>query len=145
MFKNQTNRYLILVVTLLFILTSCSGTADYSIDLPGDYSVVRTSAHQVNISPKEDENIWGSDVIPPKVVEVAWDGNYILAKQYGLIDDPDSSDGYQIPDIDDVHFWIFNYKLGEVYGPLDEENFSRKKNELGISKNVILKEIEDIQ
>lgn len=143
--KKQTFYYLILVVIPLLILTGCPGMADYSVDLPGDYSVVRTSAHQVKIAPKKSDTIWGSDIIPTKVTELVWDDNYILAKQLGLKEDPDSNNGYQIPNTDDVHFWILEFKTGEVFGPLDEDGFREKKNELGISQDVELKKIQDIK
>ena len=129
----------------LIMLTGCAGLADYSLDLPGNYSIVRTSAHQVKVALKISDSHWGSDVIPTKVTEVAWDDSYILAKQLGLVNDPKSSNGYQIPKNDDVHFWILEIKSGEVFGPLDEVNFVEKKNEFGISESVILKKIEDLK
>ena len=129
----------------LIMLTGCAGLADYSLDLPGNYSIVRTSAHQVKVALKISDSHWGSDVIPTKVTEVAWDDSYILAKQLGLVNDPKSSNGYQIPNNDDVHFWILEIKSGEVFGPLDEVNFVEKKNEFGISESVILKKIEDLK
>ncbi len=39
----------------LLLLTGCAGLGDYDIDLPGDYSIVRTTAHNVTIAPKEGE------------------------------------------------------------------------------------------
>jgi len=127
------------------MLTGCAGLADYSIDLPGNYSVVRTSAHQVTLAPKISDTHWGADVIPTKVTEVAWDDDYILVKQLGLMDDPDSSNGYQIPNNDDEHFWILEFKSGKVFGPLDEDEFIEKKNEFGISENVILKKVANLK
>ncbi|UOE95153.1 hypothetical protein [Alkalihalobacillus sp. LMS39] len=59
MLKNQIFHVLIFVLMSLLILTSCSGMADYNVDLPGEYSVVRTSAHQVTIAPKIDDSHWG--------------------------------------------------------------------------------------
>ena len=145
MFKKHIFRYSVMVFFPLIMLTGCAGLADYSLDLPGNYSIVRTSAHQVKVAPKISDSHWGSDVIPTKVTEVAWDDNYILAKQLGLVNDPKSSNGYQIPNNDDVHFWILEIKSGEVLGPLDEVNFVEKKNEFGISESVILKKIEDLK
>ncbi|KRF51294.1 hypothetical protein ASG99_13270 [Bacillus sp. Soil768D1] len=41
--------------------------------LPGDNSLVKTSAHQVFLSPKEGEGSWGTPIISTKVTEIAWD------------------------------------------------------------------------
>ncbi|MBK5446956.1 DUF3997 domain-containing protein [Peribacillus sp. TH24] len=141
----QLFNYLLLALLSLSLLTGCPGPADYDIDLPGGYSVIRTSAHQVKIAPKESDSSWGTDVIPTKVTEVAWDGNYIIAKQLGLKEDEDSSNGYQISDEDKVNFWILEIKTGKVTGPLDDESFIAKKAELEISKDVVLQEIDDIR
>lgn len=126
------------------LLTGCAGLADYSLDLPGNYSIVRTSAHQVTVAPKIGDSHWGKNVIPTKVTEVAWDDNYILAKQLSLVNDPKSNNGYQIPNNEDEHFWILEFKNGKVFGPFDEDNFVEKKNELGISESVLLKEIDEL-
>ncbi|WLR52489.1 DUF3997 domain-containing protein [Bacillus tianshenii] len=99
----------------------------------------------MKIALKKNEDIWGSEVIPTKVTEVAWNDNYILAKQVGLKEDPDSSNGYKIPNKDDVNFWILNYKSVEVFGPLGSNDFIKKKNKLEISQDVELKKIQDIK
>lgn len=109
------------MVFSLLMVTGCAGLADYSIDLPGNYSIVRTSAHQVTVAPKISETGTGPAIIPTKVTEVAWDGNYILVKQLSLMDDPASSNGYEIPNNDDEHFWIVEFKSGNVFGPLDKD------------------------
>ena len=127
------------------MFAGCAGLADYSVELPGNYSIVRSSAHQVTISPQISESHWGSAIIPTKVTEVAWDDNYIVAKQLGLINDPKSSNGYQIPNEDDVHFWIVQISSGKVFGPLDEERFDEKKKELRISERIKLKKVESLK
>ncbi|MFJ8236106.1 DUF3997 domain-containing protein [Ureibacillus sp. NPDC094379] len=123
-----------MIIYLLLLQTGCAGLADYSVELPGNYSIVRTSAHQVTISPKNGDTGWESPAIPTKVTEVAWNENHILAKQLGLMKDPDSSNGYKIPNKEDVHFWLLEVESGEVMGPFDETSFNDKKKEIGISK-----------
>lgn len=137
--------HLLLVGSLsLFLLTGCPGLSDYDIDLPGGYSVIRTSAHQVQIALEVREGSWDAPVIPTKVTEVAWDDHYIMAKQLDLKEDETSHNGYQIPDETKVSFWILEVATGEVTGPLDEESYIKKKAELGISTEVVLQEIDDI-
>lgn len=145
MFKRQIFRYSALIFFSLIILTSCAGPANYSLDLPGNYSIVSTSAHQVTISPKISDSNWGGYVIPTKVTEVAWDDNYILVKQLGLVSDPKSGSNYQIPNDNDVNFWILEIDSEKVFGPLVEVDFVEKKTELGVSESVILKKIENLR
>ena len=135
---------LFVFVLSLGIISGCAGLADYEADLPGGYSIVRTSAHSVFIAPKTGEGNWGSNVIPTKVTEVVWDEKYILAKQLGLKDDPKSSNGYQIPENQSVHYWILEYETGETTGPLNEEGFIEKRIEFQIADDVILKDVDDM-
>lgn len=141
----KLRRYLLLSLLSLLFLTGCPGPSDYDKDLPGGYSVIRTSAHEVKIAPKESEGSWGTDVIPTKVTEVAWDDHYIIAKQLGLKDDEASNNGYQIPDEKNVNFWILEVTTDEVTGPLDGTSFTKKKAEYGISNDIVLQEIDDIK
>ncbi len=124
------NRYLyflfIAIISILF-LTGCPGASDYDIDLPGNYSIVRLSAHEVEIAPKTSENGWGKAVIPAKVMEAGWNDKYIIVKQVDLIKDPESDNGMEIPDEKNYHFWILEIKNGKVIGPLDDVDFTKKK------------------
>lgn len=98
----------------------------------------------MTISPKNAYTGWGSPVIPTKVTEVAWDEDYILAKQLGLMKDPDSSNSYKMPNKDDVQFWILEVESGKVIGLFDEASFKDIKKELGISISVKLKDVQDL-
>lgn len=147
MLKKHIFYYSTLALFSLLVLTGCGGSigANFDLDLPGNYSIVSTSAHQVKLAHKIGDNHWGPEVIPTKVTEMAWDDNYILLKQLGLMDDPNSSNGYQIPNKNDEHFWILEIENGKVFGPLNKDNFAEKKHELGILESVKLKKIEDLR
>lgn len=142
---NKVFHHFILVFGCLLILTGCPGMADYDIDLPGDYSVVRTSGHNIIIAPKISDHLWGMEVIPAKVTEVASDERYILAKQLGLMRSPNSSSSYAIPNIDDENYWILDFMSNEVYGPMNHDDFIDKKNELGITEEIKLKDVEKLR
>lgn len=135
---------LIKKIILLFIfimLVGCAGLGDYDIALSGNYSIVRTSAHQVMISPQVDTGLWGGAVIPAKVTEVAWNDSFIIAKQLGLKTDPKSSNNYKIPDEDKQYYWIIDVKIDKVYGPLSKENYETQKRELQIPGTLVLQKV----
>lgn len=132
-------------ITILpfFIVSGCAGLGDYDVQLPNKLTVIRSSAHQVTISPQITESSWGAPLIPTKVVEVGWDEKYILAKQLGLKNDPKSTNGYQIPDELKVSYWIIESITKKVFGPMDEREFNIKKKELKISDDVKLKDVQN--
>lgn len=130
-------KYLCVAFSFIF-LTGCPGVADYDLDLPGNYSVVRISAHDVNISPKREFG-YGPPVIRAKVTEVAWDDTYIITKQVSLKPDPKSSNGYRIPDENNYRYWIIEFETGKLIGPLDDLGLAEKRAELQIADDVELK------
>lgn len=133
----------IVIVLVGLTLFGCAGAGDYDIELSGGYSLIRSSAHQVTINKRQSETSWESAVIPTKIVEIAWDDKYILAKQVGLKrrNPKDSKDTYEIPDESKVSYWILEVKDGNIYGPLTDKDFDEKKKELNISKEMSLKEV----
>lgn len=134
----------LLIISLSMILYGCAGAGDFDIDLSGGYSLIRSSAHMVTINKRESEAIWGEAIIPAKVIELAWNDNYILAKREGLkLRNPDNPDDrYEIPDESKIDYWILDVENGEVYGKLNEQDFIKKKNELGVPNSLILKDVD---
>ena len=140
-------RFRILLFTVMIsslFLTGCPGASDYEIDLPSNYSVIRTSGHQVTIAAKISQGNWDSPIIPAKVTEVGWDDHFIIAKQVPLIHNPKSQNGDEIPDEQNDHYWIIQLENGNVTGPIDELELTKTKEKLQISKEFILTEVEDL-
>ena len=135
----------LLILMFMFTLTlyGCAGASDYDINLSGGYSLVRSSAHNVTINKRINDSSWESPIIPAKIVQIAWDDKYILAKQLGLKrrNPNNSDDTYEIPDESKVNYWILEVESAKVYGPLTDKEFTEKKKELYISNNVVLKDI----
>lgn len=137
----------IIILCTLAVLVGCAGIGDYHVDLIGNYSIVRSSAHQVTISPKKNEgmdNHYGSPVIPSKVIQVGWDEQYILAKQVGLKQDPDKEYYDKIPDETYEYFWINDTETNDIFGPMFEEQYINKKEQLSISNEVELTDIQKL-
>lgn len=131
------------IILVSILLYGCAGASDYNVELSGNYSLIRSSAHMVTVNEQFDEGMWHSPVIPEKITEIGWNNEYILAKQLGLKlrspDDPD--DKYQIPDESKVYYWILRVEDDSTFGPLSEAEFDKKKDELGIPKDLKLKKV----
>lgn len=130
---------------LFIFLISCAGLADFDIDLSDGYTIIRRSGHDVVIVTRINEYMFSNDIVPPKVVEVAWNEDYILAKQLELVIDPNSHNNIPIPDDKKDFYWIIVTESGEVFGPLTFEQFNTKKEELGIPNDLILKNVEEFR
>jgi hypothetical protein len=115
------------------ILYGClPNPGDYDIDLPNNYSLVRSSAHIVTINKQIDEGVWNSSIIPEKVTELSCNDEYVLAKQVDLkFRNPnDPNDTYKIPDESKVNYWILDVNKDIAYGPFNETEFYEKKNRI---------------
>jgi len=64
-----------------------------------------------------------------KVVEVAWDDRWILAKRQQL----------RMDNVFD--FWILDTKEKKLYGPINETSFAAKRKDLNVSAGLELKDV----
>jgi hypothetical protein len=121
------------------------GHADFSTKLVRDYSVYRTSAHQIMIAPEAWNS--GTPTIPAKVIECAVDRHFILAKRQGLQrrSPGDPNDTYMEPAPSVFDYWILDTSSPEVYGPMTLTEFDAKKRGLGISATVALRDVESFR
>jgi len=146
--KMNLIRHLLLLLSAI-LFTGCDshdfaigpGHSDFSSPLVGGYSLYRTSAHSVWITPGgyTDE----TPIIKEKVVECAVFGQFILAKRQGLKrrSPNDPKDTYEEPDPNVFDYWILDTSVPEVYGSFDIEGFEARKEQLGIDQSVILQPI----
>src|SRR5438128_560088 len=103
------------------------GSTDYDYSLPGDCSLRRTSAHQIDIASQS-----GLLGIPPKVVQLGWDRRFILVQQQMLKHRGDfPGDTYQVPDSGRHQFWIIDVAGTNRIGPLDQAAFLAQRKALG--------------
>ncbi|ATY84497.1 hypothetical protein CVV65_05605 [Kyrpidia spormannii] len=143
-----------LAVILIFLLPTFliglsgfgPGPSDYAFDLPGGYQLVRTSAHDVKIVPKDG---WDPrnppPLIPAKVVEVAFDQRYILAKRYELrAAYPGSNNSYEIPDEQKAVYYIFDTLALKIYEYRSLEEFNNAREMLKVPPTLKLRDVADI-
>lgn len=139
----MTRRMVLALFMLINVLLALAcvgpGVSDYAFDLSGGYQVFRSSAHQVRALPKNADG--GSLQVPPKVIQVAWDESFILAKQQHLRrrfpDDPGRTDEEPAPG--QYSYWILEVKEEALHGPFDVVAFEGKRTELGVPKGLVLR------
>jgi hypothetical protein len=121
----------VLLAGLAALIASC-GLLDYSYDVSGGYRVIRSSRDQVKIVPKGGWND-ATPRVPAKVIEVAWDERFVLAKQQHM------KDGKPV-------WWTYSYWILDVtkpgcFGPFTAEEFAARRAELGVSDGLELKPV----
>jgi len=118
-----------------------SGYADFSAKLVGNYSVYRTSAHQIMVTPESWDN--STPVIPTKVIECAIDRHFVLAKRQGLKrrSPNNPNDTYEEPDPSVFDYWVLDTSAPRVFGPMTQHEFDAKRQELGVVATIALKDV----
>lgn len=116
-------KILIIVLAVLFIV-GC-GIGDYSYTIGANYKIFASSAYQVSIIPKYGYAYSEENTLPPCIVEVAWNDEYIIAKQYGL-KRQDERSSYEVIDYSVVNYWILNMDDKKRYGPFNHEEFKQE-------------------
>lgn len=119
------------------------GASDFHAPLSGDYSVYRSSAHEIKITPGS----WNAStpVIPTMVVELDHDNTWVIAKQQHMrLRDPNGRpDGPREPVPDKFSYWILNTRSAQVWGPLTDEQFASTRSELGVPASLKLHDVYD--
>ena len=132
---------LFLFSILILSINSCfgPGAQDFSTNLTGNYSINRTSAHNITVTPNDgwDDKI---AVIPSKVLRVNVYEEFIIAERQGLKkrSPNDSLDGYEIPDEKVKDYWILNTSKNYVIGNLKFSTFKKKLDSLNIPNDLKL-------
>lgn len=129
----------VIVGAYYFIITISPGKFDYSYDVGnGSYTLHKNSAHNIEVSPK-DGYYSETQIIPEKVIEIAWNNQYVIAKQYEMKKKTIDST-YEIPDETVINYWILDTENKKRYGPFSYEEFILKIQEYNIA-NLELKPV----
>ena len=117
------------------------GVQDFVVRIAGDYSIQRTSAHQIQIAPDGWND--STPIIPTKVIECNTDGRFVIAKRQGLKrrSPNNPNDTYEEPDPLVFDYWILDTRTPKVYGPLTVEQFTAKITELNVPSSLRLKDV----
>ena len=135
--------FFLFIISISMLLAGCPGLADYSYDVAGNYELSRSSAHQVSVIPKDG---WSdeSEIIPPKVVKIAWNEQFVIAEQQILQPRTpnDPTDSYEEPS-NEFAYWILDTTNRKSYGPfIDKEQLKAEMKRMNIPETMKLIDVE---
>lgn len=118
-------RFATLISILLFSLClyGCDyfgpGMADFNYNLSGGYSLYHAGSTSISKFGDSDNGIAAD------VKGVAWDSNFIIASQEGN---------------SKTNYWIIDVSVNKIYGPFNEDDFNKKRNELKVDDKLKLED-----
>ena len=122
------------------------GMYDFRYAVAGNYELCRTSGDEIKVVPFDG---WSDSTprIPPKVVEIALDRTFVLAKQQHLRrrspDDP--RDTYEEPVPGEFSYWILDTSVPKAFGPFELEEFNKRRAKMKISGDLKLRDVYDFK
>jgi hypothetical protein len=127
---------------IMMTVGSCSRDpliGDYSAQLPGGYRLERECPDCVEILHDDGTNLG----ISPKIIEIAWNERFIIAKQQELKTRGDfSNDKLLVPIPGRFAYWIIDVANRTRYGPLSSQEFEAKRSSLKIN-DMLLKPVDN--
>lgn len=128
--KKMFTMMILLLFVVLNVVACNPGASDYEYDLGNNYMLVRSSAHIIEVVPKGVYNE-ETDILPAKIVEIAWNDHYVIAKQFGMKrrSPNNENDTYEMPDLYKVYYWILDTNSKKRYGPYSKKEFQVKQEE----------------
>ncbi|HVM62110.1 MAG TPA: DUF3997 domain-containing protein [Verrucomicrobiae bacterium] len=113
------------------LLSSCGRdplVGDYEIPLVGGYRVLRTNADDVEVVSMDKKF---HSCIPPKVVGIAWDNKFIVARQQQLKARGNfPGDTLPVPVPGQFSYWIVDTTATNCLGPMTEPDYLVKSRSL---------------
>ncbi len=121
--------HFILLFFLLLVSIACGGIGlAYEFDLIGDYAAwAPDELEQVAVVRKDPQGSGASVIIPAMVFAYCWDDDFIIAQRHPADDTLDESV---------IEWYLLVVDSGEVYGPLNENEYQQIRAELGVPEKL---------
>lgn len=129
-------RFISLIV-LIMPLVGCAGLGDYKIKLFNDYEIIRISAECVYLTKEETD--WNEFLVP-----IYYDGLTEEHSEYVTEAGHDSKRYIVVKTSKDLYY-IVDDKESKIYDNLSKNEFDKKKEEFGISDDIVLKSLDDYE
>jgi hypothetical protein len=122
------------------------GVDDFHYPVAGKYELCRASPDDIVVAPRSEPRP-NAPSIPAKVVEIAWDKTFVLAKQQNMRRSyPDKSEyDFEEPVPGKFSYWILNTSALKLFGPFTLEEFNRKRAEMKVSDGLKLRDVYDFR
>lgn len=138
--------FLIGIAVVLYFVSTLNlgpgpGYGDFNFKINTDYSIQKSSAHQIVMYGKKDGKT--QVVIEAKIVALDFNTKHIIVKQQHMVrkypNNPDNT--YMEPKPESYSFWIVNKNMKEVHGPFSEEEFIREQEQMGVADTLKFKDV----
>lgn len=135
-----TFQLIVVVFALLGGFAFGPGVTDFDYPLSNGYELTHNNPLDVFVLPK-DGYTKNSEIIPPKVVKIAWNSHYVIAEQQ-LIDEPKKGQSGIGKLTNTYHYWILDTKKRMAYGPFNKKTFTKQLKAFGIPDSLQLRDVD---
>lgn len=144
-------KYLIIMLVLVNIngCVIASPKSDYDMKLAGNYELWKVNKYSISIGILNNNGSLTPQIYG-QVIELDFNDEYIIARSIPTykVDEQNFSNFSEkekyiesIPE-EDYEFWIIQVENEMVYGPLNEDEFNKKRKETSVPESMKLKELD---
>lgn len=124
-----------MTIISIILLTSCTVNSNHSAyTINDEYELIKTSGNAFELFPTQDA-VYATQYVPAKIVEIAWDDLYIIAKQIEDKSNPNNPES-SITNKQNEQYWIIDMNNNRRFGPYNEKQFQEQKEAFRISQQL---------
>ncbi len=124
-----------MTIISIILLTGCTVNSNHSAyTINDEYELIKTSGNAFELFPKQDA-VYATQYVPAKIVEIAWDDLYIIAKQIEDKSNPNNPES-SITNKQNEQYWIIDMNNNRRFGPYNEKQFQEQKEAFRISQQL---------
>ncbi|PFK46933.1 hypothetical protein COI93_02975 [Bacillus cereus] len=125
----------LMTIISIILLTSCTVNSNHSAyTINDEYELIKTSGNAFELFPTQDA-VYATQYVPAKIVEIAWDDLYIIAKQIEDKSNPNNPES-SITNKQNEQYWIIDMNNNRRFGPYNEKQFQEQKEAFRISQQL---------
>ncbi|PFA24115.1 MULTISPECIES: DUF3997 domain-containing protein [Bacillus cereus group] len=125
----------LMTIISIILLTGCTVNSNHSAyTINDEYELIKTSGNAFELFPKQDA-VYATQYVPAKIVEIAWDDLYIIAKQIEDKSNPNNPES-SITNKQNEQYWIIDMNNNRRFGPYNEKQFQEQKEAFRISQQL---------
>lgn len=124
-----------MTIIAIILLAGCTVNSSHSAyTINDEYELIKTSGNAFELFPKQDA-VYATQYVPAKIVEIAWDDLYIIAKQIEDKSNPNNPES-SITNKQNEQYWIIDMNNNRRFGPYNEKQFQKQKEAFRISQQL---------
>lgn len=137
---------MILIVSMVFALSSCPGFSDWGYILPGNYAIMRVNSQSVVFGylEYEDDNIDFDTLLERYIYGFSYNDSYIALMRLPIEEDESEIVDIETLDLSNMEYYLVDLSIRDVSGPYTSQKYKEicdKYEIIGLDDWILCKDL----